>query len=265
MKKFAALIAAIVASSALYAAPVGNTSAPELIQEGFFISCDSWINFRVGYEGDFVADGRMKQSEQGHGRVDTYQQDTNSGTVTLNILDRIDVYGVFGSSRTQADWRFTDAAAGTVTRIDMETKYNFLWGAGARAILYEWCNASLGLGGRYSSANYRPVWLTADGVVQSVAGTHCRWREWQVNLDVSYKIDLFTPYIGIKYSNARTQMKDFSVPISSNLSGSNTFKNRVPVGLYVGCSLSTGKYFMLNIEGRLIDEEAVTISGDFRF
>lgn len=265
MKKFAALIAAIVASLALNAAPVGNTSAPELIQEGFFISCDSWINFRVGYEGDFVADGRMKQYEQGHGRVDTYQQDTNSGTVTLNILDRLDVYGVFGSSRTQADWRFQDDVAGTVTRIDMETKYNFLWGAGARAILYEWCNTSLGLGGRYSSANYRPVWLTADGVVQSVSGTHCSWREWQINLDVSYKIDLFTPYIGIKYSNARTKLKDFSIPISSDLTGSNSFKNRVPVGLYVGCSLSTGQYFMLNIEGRLIDEEAVTVSGDFRF
>jgi predicted small secreted protein len=265
MKKFATLIVALVASAALYAAPVGNTSAPDLIQEGFFICCDSWVNFRVGYEGDFVADGRMKQFEQGHGRVDTYQQDTNSGTVTLNILDRLDLYGVFGSSRTQADWRFDDAVAGTVTRIDMQTKYNFLWGAGARAILYEWCNTSLGVGGRYSSANYRPVWMTSDGLVQPVSGTHCSWREWQVNLDVSYKIDLFTPYIGIKYSNAQTKLKNFTVPISSDLTGSNSFKNRVPVGLYVGCALSTGKYFMLNIEGRLIDEEAVTISGDFRF
>lgn len=265
MKKFAVLIAAMVASTTLYAAPVGNTSAPELIQEGFFISCDSWINFRVGYEGDFVADGRMKQFDQGHGRVDSYQQDTNSGTFTLNILDRLDIYGVFGSSRTQADWRFSDLAARTVTRIDMETKYNFLWGAGARAILYEWCNTSLGLGGRYSSCNYHPVWLTADGLVQPVAGTHFDWREWQINLDVSYKIDLFTPYIGLKYSNARTRLKNFAISISQDLTGTNSFENRIPVGLYVGCTLSTGQYFMLNIEGRLIDEEAVTISGDLRF
>lgn len=265
MKRFAVLTVTLFSAIFLNAAPVGNTSAPELIQEGFFISCDSWMNFRLGYEGDFVADGRMKQYDQGHGRVDTYEQDTNSGTVTINILDRLDVYGVFGSSRTQADWRFTDPATGTVTRIDLETKYCFLWGAGARAILYEWCNTSLGLGGRYSSCNYRPEWLTADGLVQSVDGSHFQWREWQINLDVSYKIDLFTPYIGVKYSNARTHMKDFSVPLSSSLTGSNSFENRVPVGLYVGCALSTGKYFMLNIEGRLLDEEAVTISGDFRF
>lgn len=265
MRKFAVLIAALVASTTLYAAPVGNTSAPELIQEGFFISCDSWINFRVGYEGDFVADGRMKQENQGHGRVDTYQQWTNSGTLTLNILDRIDVYGVFGSSRTQADWRFGDISAGTVTRIELETKYNFLWALGGRAILYEWCNTSLGFGGRYSYSNYRPSWLTSDGVIQIVDGSQFRWSEWQINLDVSYKIDLFTPYIGIKYLNSTTHLKNFSVPISADFTGRNTFENRIPVGVYLGCTLSTGEYFMLNLEGRLIDEEAVTVSGDFRF
>ena len=43
------------------------------------------------------------------------------------------------------------------------------------------------------------------------------------------------------------------------------FENRTPVGIVIGCSISNGKYFMLNIEGRLIDEDAVTISGDLRF
>jgi len=265
MRKFALLIGTFAAFATLHAAPVGNTSAPQIIQEGFFISCDNWFNFRAGYEGDFVADGRMKQYQQGAGRVDTYEQWTNSGTVTANLLDRIDVYGVFGSSRAQADWRFGDISAATVTRIEMETKYSFLWGVGARAILYEWCNTSFGLGGRYSSSNYEPVWLTADGFIQPVSGSHFHWREWQINMDASYRIDLFSPYIGIKYSNARTELKNFSVPISANLVGSNSFKNRIPVGLYVGCTLSTGQYFMLNIEGRVIDEEAVTISGDFRF
>lgn len=265
MKNFALLMTALVASTMLCAAPVGNTSAPEIIQQGLFISCDSWIDFRLGYEGDFVADGRMKQCDQGHGRVDTFKQWTNSGTFTFNILDRIDLYGVFGSSRAEADWRFADSSAGTVSRIQTETKYNFLCAAGGRAIAYEWCHTSLGFGGRYTSCNYEPIWLTTDGILIDTAGSYFRWKEWQVNLDVSYKIELFTPYIGIKYSNAKTRLKNFQTPISANLSGSNSFKNRLPVGLYVGCTLSTGKYFMLNIEGRVIDEEAATISGDFRF
>jgi len=254
-----------MASTALYSSPVGNPAAPELLQKGFFGSCDSWIYPRMGYEGDFVADGRMEQFDQGRGRVDRYQQDTNSGTFTLDIVNRLDVYGVFGSSKTQADWRFSDGIAGTVTRIEMGTRHQFLWGAGARAILYEWGRAFLGLGGRYSSCNYRPARLASNGVVRPVRGAHCDWREWQINLDVAYKIDVFTPYIGAKYSDARMDLRDFPLPIAADLTGSNSFKNRVPVGLYVGCALSTGQYFMLNIEGRLADEEAVTVSGELRF
>ncbi len=265
MKKFATMIAANIICAALHAAPVGNTSAPDIIQEGLFIPCDSWINFRVGYEGDFVADGRMKQFNQGFGRVDSYEQTTNSATVTLNILDRADVYGVFGSSLAKANWRVGNISDGTVHQLDLESKYSFLWGVGARAIVYEWCNTSVGLGGRYSSSHYEPVWLTRDGIVTAVSSSSFRWREWQVNLDVSYKIDLFTPYIGIKYSNARTHLNRFSVAVAADGSTSNAFKNRIPVGLYLGCALSSGKYFMINLEGRLIDEEAVTISGDVRF
>jgi hypothetical protein len=265
MGRIALLAAALLASSALYAAPVGNTSAPELIREGFFISCDSWIDFRVGYEGDFVTDGRMGQYDQGAGRLDTYEQWTNSGTVTLNVLDRLDLYGVFGSSRTEADWRFNNDSNGSISRIKLETKYNFLWGVGARTILHKWRNTYFGLGGRYSFCSYIPMWMTSDGIIQPVSNSHFDWREWQINLDISYKIDLFTPYIGVKYSNARAYLKSFAVPISSSLTGENSFENRIPVGLYLGCGLSTGRYFMLNIEARVVDEEAATVSCDFRF
>jgi hypothetical protein len=265
LRRIDILIPVLAVFGILNAAPVGNTSAPELIQKGLVISCDSWIDFRAGYEGDFVADGRMTQYEQGFGRLDNYQQWTNSGTATLNVLDRLDLYAVFGSSRTEADWRFNDASAGTVARIELKTEDCFLWAAGARAILYEWGNASLGLGGRYSSCNYLPESLASNGRSQPVNGSQFFWKEWQINFDASYKIHLFTPYIGIKYLNARTQLKDFLVPISASLSGSNSFRNRIPVGLYLGCTLSNRHYFMLNLEGRLVDEEAITISADFRF
>lgn len=265
IKRFALLTAALLSCTMLHGAPVGNTSAPDIIQEGLFVPCDSWLDIRAGYEGDFVADGRMKQYAQSTGRVDTFQQWTNSGTVTINVVDRVDIYGIFGSSKAEADWRFGNLSSGTVTRIELESKYSFLWGAGGRAILYEWCRTSLGLGGRYSSCHYQPDWLTSDGLIQPTAGSHFSWREWQINLDISYKIDLFTPYIGLKYSNAQAKLKHFSVPISQNQSQSNSFENRIPVGLYLGCALSSGKFFMLNLEGRVIDEEAVTISGDFRF
>lgn len=266
MKKFAVLLITLLGCTTIFAAPVGNSSAVDIIQEGFFIPCDSWFDFRWGYEGDFVADGRMKQYKEGSGRVDNYEQMTNSGTATINFLDGLDVYGVFGSSRTKADWRYLNPNTNAVTRIEVETDYDFLWAAGARAILFEWSNTVVGFGGRYSYCNYKPAWITSNGTVQNnVTGAKFRWKEWQVNLDISYKIDLFTPYIGLKYSNAKTELKRFPIAISSSLTGFDTFKNRIPVGLYFGCTLSTGQYFMLNLEGRVIDEEAATVSAEFRF
>lgn len=263
LKKQIACIAVMMATFGLHAAPVGNTMAPQLIQEGFLIPCDSWVDFRLGYEGDFVGDGRMEQKEEGSGRVDTFQQYTNAATVTLNVLDRIDLFGVFGSSRVCSDWRFNTAT--TITRIQLETLYHFLWGAGARGILFEWGKVSLGFGGRYSFSRYRPSWLTTNAIPVSVKGTRLTWREWQVDLDLSYSIDIFTPYLGVKYSNATATLGVFPTPISSSGVGVDHFENRTPVGIFIGCSISNSKYFMLNIEGRLVDEDAVTISGDLRF
>ena len=53
----------------LQAAPVGNGASPALIQEGFLIPSSYWVDFRIGYEGDFVGDGRMEQIEESSGRV----------------------------------------------------------------------------------------------------------------------------------------------------------------------------------------------------
>jgi major outer membrane protein len=262
MKQFALLIFCLTASAHLCAAPVGNAAAPQLIQEGFFLSSDFWVDGRAGYEGDFIFDARMEQTNGA--RVDCYKQDSNSGTLTLNFLDRIDLYGVFGSSRTCASWRFTDMDD-IINRVEIETFYDFLWGVGVRGILFEWGCASLGLGARYENAYYEPSWLAINAINVSTAGTRLEWEEWQVDLNFSYQIELLTPYIGLKYSRANTSLNGFDVPIASNGAGSNHFENRDQVGIFIGCSISNGKYFMLNIEGRLVDEEAVTISGDIRF
>lgn len=263
MQKFGSFFLLAFASYSLHAAPVGNTMAPQLIQEGFVIPIDSWVDFRIGYEGDFVGDGRMEQTVNGSGRVDSFQQYTNAATVTLNILDRLDIFGVFGSSRVCSDWRFT--TANTITRIQIETLYHFLWGAGARGIFVEWGKVCLGLGGRYAFCSYKPSWLMTNATPVNVNGTRLLWREWQVDLDISYNIDLFTPYLGVKYSNASAKLGTFPTPVSNSGLGTDHFENRTPVGIFIGCSISNCKYFMLNIEGRLIDEDAVTISGDLRF
>lgn len=264
MKALSISVGLLTIASTLFAAPVGNPSFPRLLQEGYIIPCNSWVDLRLGYEGDFIGDACLKQYDEGHGRVDNYEQNTNSGTVTLNFNDRLDIYGVFGSSRATCDWRFRLPDL-TYSQVEMETGYHFLWGVGGRCALFEWGNTILGLGGRYSAANMKPVWMTINGALTSAAETHLRYREWQIDSDLSYKVDIFIPYFGLKYSSNHTRMGTFPVAISNSGSGSLHMKNRKPVGIVIGCALTTGKYFMLNVEGRLIDEMAATIAGDFRF
>lgn len=261
MRRIACLL--LLYGSLLNAAPVGNPASPQLINQGFFIPCDQWFSIRVGYEGDFVSDARLNQKTGGSGRVDNYTQNTNSGTATLSVVDRLDVYGVFGSSRMEADWRFS--SGGTINRAQIQSKYRFLWAVGARGILYEWGCAVLGVGGRYSYTTPKPSWMAINGTPVSITDGKVHWREWQVDLDLAYKIELFTPYVGIKYSNALAKLSGFPEAIANNGSHSLHMRNRSPVGIVVGCTLSTGKYFMFNVEGRLIDEEAATVSGDLRF
>lgn len=259
MKKFILLLVASVS----FAAPVGNPVSPQLIEKGVFTSCDRWVDFRIGFEGDFVTDGRLDQHDEGRGRVDRFRQYTNSGTLTLTLVNRMDIYGVWGGSKVKADWRFSEGDSIHIAKL--KTYDQNLWAVGARTILYEWCRLFLGLGGRYSYSRYKPAHVSIDGLRVPVTDTHFFWKEWQVNMDFSYKICYFTPYIGVKYSNTQIHLGDFSVPIASNGTGNNEFINREPVGLYLGCGVTNGKYFMVNVEGRLIDEEAVTVSADLKF
>lgn len=250
-------------ASCLVSSPVGNGAFPKIVHQGFFIPSSSWVDLRVGYEGDFVGDARLEQKEEGSGRVDTFEQYTNSATTTFNLIDRLDLYALFGSSRVCADWRFQIEEE--INRIEMETLYRFFWGIGARGIFYEWGPLSLGMGGRYSQCRYKPSWITLNGVPQEISGARLSWHEWQANIDLSYQIDLFTPYIGAQYASVRSELSKLSFPIANNGSGSDHFISRIPVGMVIGCTISNGRYFMLNIEGRLINEDALTLSGDIRF
>ncbi|MDE3056255.1 MAG: hypothetical protein KGI80_06175 [Verrucomicrobiota bacterium] len=253
----------LTAALSLHTSPVENGDAPQLIQKGFFIPSSWWVDLRAGYEGDFAGDEKLEQTQGGSSRVDTFQQYTNSATVTLNLLDRLDIFGLVGSSRASADWLVQNGS--TTTYIELETFYRFLWGMGGRAILFEWGKLSLDAAGRYSLCHYKPSYFSSNGVPQTTENTHIDWNEWQIALVLAYRIDLFTPYLGAQYARTEVNLGNFPVSIAPNDSTSNQFVSRIPVGMVIGCGISNGNYFMLNLEGRLINEEALTISGDLRF
>ncbi len=246
----------------LHAAPIGNGAAPALIRESLVFPDSFWLDARAGYIGDFVGNANLEQAPGG--AVDHFQQYTNSASATCNLYNRLDLFGTFGSSRVSADWRF--ANENTITRIQFETLYHFLWSAGARGIVFEGSLLCFSLGGCYTFCSYPPSWASANGTpMDDLSNVNLRWRQWQADCAISYKIDLLTPYLGLKYSDAAAYLTGFPDPIATGFASSVEFQNKNSVGLILGCSISNGRYFMLNVEGRFIDEYALSLSGDLRF
>lgn len=264
MKKISLCLLFLLFFAKLQALPVGNPYSPHLTYKGLFIPEECWVDLRIGYEGSFVSDRRLEQTIESFGNVDDYRIMTNSAVVTLNLHERIDLFVNFGAIKAKARWRITKPGGGV--RIAVDTDDHFDWSVGTNIILYEWGETALGLGGRYLSTNPDINSITVDGAPANPTDGEIRYKEWQINLGISHKIRFLVPYLAVKYSHATAFVSTpFTPYIASDGESENHFKSRNPVGIYLGCSLTTGKYFFINIEGRFIDEEAVTVTADLRF
>jgi hypothetical protein len=262
------LLAFFLSGSFLQALATNNPMAPAMIREGFFFSTTSSIGIRAAYEGSFVFDRRMEQEGKA-GRIDGLKMDTHLGWALCNLWDRVDIFGGAGQGRIRSDWR-VDFPEGTISRIDMESHYGLTWTVGANGLCYQWKELCVSIGGRYEESKPEILWMTKNGEPFTFGNeSHVEWKEWQVNSSLSYKIDFLVPYIGVKYSDVHAEVKTFQegllVPIAHDGGASLKIESRKNWGMVLGCGISNSKYFQLNVEARLFDEEGGAVYGDFRF
>lgn len=264
MRKILAFILLLpLFSLKLLAFEADSPASPSIIKDGFLTSSGAWGSIRTGYEGDFILNARMEKN--GFGRVDSFKYDSNSGVAVLNLMKRLDIFGIFGAGHVKANWRI-EPEANSFSRIEIETKNSFAWSIKAKAILFEWGNTSLGFGGRYGSCRPALSWMTKNGELLDSSGASLHFKEWQVDLGVAHKIDFFTPYVSAKYSRATAFLfTQQSEAVSDSGLPSLKMHNRQRFGAVIGCDLSNGKIFRLNLEARLFDEEALSASAEFRF
>ncbi len=258
----------ILFAGALQALATFNPKAPSMIQEGLFFSSSCPISLRAGYEGSFVFDRRMKMENVGDRRIDDFKMDSHLGLVVVNLWNRLDLFGGAGQTRVRSGWR-VEFPPSFFSRIDLETHYGLTWSAGGNLICYEWKDLSASVGGRYEKGKSSLLWITSDGTPFAVAKeNNVDWNEWQANLSLSYKIDFLVPYAGVKYSRAKTKVEAFDgvmTPIADNGGNVLSMESRKNWGMVLGCGISNSKYFQLNVEARLFDEEGGAVYGDFRF
>jgi hypothetical protein len=255
----------LICAHQTFTLPVENPSSPLFIKDGLTIPATSWVNCRIGYEGDFVSDGKMKQVKESAGRVDAFKIINNSAKITINFLDRIDTFCTLGAAKIKANWRCHPAPI-NFFRITTQTDYRFAWSIGAQAAFFEWGKATLSFGGRYFYTKPQVKQIAMNGDNIDITPSYFTEKAWQIDAGISYKIGFLIPYISATYLNNSAHIViDPPLMIADNYSNTLHMKNRKNWGVTIGCGITNAKFFAFNIEARLVDEEAATILGEFRF
>ena len=267
MKKFLALIICfgfVLCVTAAYAAPVGNIATPSTLRKGIIYQ-DKDAQFAVvaGSEVDLTWDQKLKHQDK---KTEYYFY---GGKIGVLIMDRFMPYAILGGAEAKKQVFRIGA-----NKVEWDTKYDFVWGVGGTAMLYEtkiegMGNGTLRIGvdGRYRQSHLKvdKVKLNdLDAVKTSdstVSNTKYHLDQWQVALAASYQMEQFIPYIGGKYSDASGDAK---TTISTTEYKIN-FKNKNKIGMFVGGDFLVNDSFTANAEGRFFDETALSLGATLRF
>ncbi len=256
MKKWLFLL---LISPKLFALYMGNPSAPEIIHEGFFFSSENTLAVKVGYQRDWVFDRSMKAVSKVSGRLDDFDYISDQGVLTFNLIDWVELYGSAGAARFHAVNRPMRGVGH-----EYQTHDQFIWGVGVRGIIARWKGVTFGINGAYERAHPTIKFITENGVPINGAGSRFNYHEWQVGAGASYQIDLFIPYLGLKYSNAGARFKHLP-PGFLNTGRFFKTKSRRKFGMVVGTTISNGNRFAATVEARLIDEQSITLAAEVKF
>jgi len=187
-----------------------------------------------------------------------------AGKVSYGIFDSLDVYIKLGATNYNLKG---DVYVGDTKHVDenLSSGGSFLYGAGlkwAQELKKGWI---IGCDVQYLTSDQKLDFSATNvisGAVATAQYTDCRIQEWHVAPYIAKKIANFTPYLGARYSDLRM---DQSNPNDPNRWNNLVFIADYNVGVFTGIDWNLGKGFKLNVEGRFVDETAMSVGLAYRF
>lgn len=248
----------------VYALYNGNPSFPMMPEEGMFISKDRWLGVKAGYEFDRVYDRKLHKEGRGpeHSRkkVQKYESLSNFGVATLTFNERVEIFSTLGAMSCKIS-----QTPYSNTRVTYHTDTHFAWGVGGRAILAYWGEFQFAVNAAYMQADLGLSSLEVNGKSYPKRHVEMDYREWQIGVGISYRLRWFVPYIGVDYSDFRCRVEHLNALKFLFPKKHVTFKETYATGLFMGFGLSPDRVFNLNLEVRVINENAVSLSADIKF
>lgn len=261
MKQLIALF--LFFSLPLFALYNGNPSQPDMPEIGLWISNDDWWGIKLGYEWDDTFEKRVKIDDREssvNDRIDTFCAMKNIGTVTFNVIDRFEVYGLLGAIKLDLAQRPT-----RTSRLQYQTDSQLMWGVGGRIILVYWEEMIMGVNALYCGSHLTVDRIFENGVPRNADGARFKYYEWQLGVSFSREIGPLIPYIGLAYASMRSNLYNIPNPAGFFHVADEDLKNREPFILLLGLGLTKGRFVSLNLESRLVGEKSLSLSGCVRF
>lgn len=277
MKKLLLTTLTLLTCGAAYALPVGNPSDASLLCDGLIWEghcadpcdpCLGWcdaLSFRFGFYGDYVFNRHMEvDGGSDDSDIEHTEMYTNAGYLAFNIWDRFELFATLGTTDFFINTNASAFEGIAGNRIEIETQTAFSWSLGARATIWECGCTSLGMEGQYfrTSPDLQRVTVAAATSVYP-EDLEATYHEWQVGLGISHRINMFVPYIAVKWSNAKLDFNDttFADPDVTLLN----LQSKKHFGYALGVSLIDCEKASLTVEGRFGDEKALHFNAQIRF
>lgn len=280
MKKLLMTVLTVLACGSAYALPVGNPSDASLLCDGLLWEghcgdpCDPCVNWcdafsiRVGFYGDYVFNRHMEiDRNEDDSDIEHTEIYTNAGLVVANFWDRLDVFATFGATNFYIDTNASAFNGTNQSRFLIESETDFSWSVGARGTIWECGCTSLGAEFQYffTRPDIRYVNEAAFFSVYPDSIIEAKYREWQFGVGISHRINIFVPYVAVKW--ARSQLDFDDAQPGGTVAPVVLFnaRNKKDWGYAIGVSLVDCEKASLTVEGRFGDEKAVHVNGQVRF
>jgi hypothetical protein len=246
----------------LFGAYVGNPADPAIMNTGFFSSTYPFFKFTSGYIYDYTQNKRYEtnQDDPNFDPNNAFRQfnlHSQLASFSFIFLERLQLFGTAGGTKEglqgekQPTW--------SELAFDFQSDYQFSWSAGAKVILIQWGQTYLSTDFTYfavpeSSQTFFKFFNRLNLPINLAEKQKLSLDEWQISAGLSSRFFFLTPYGGATYLRSHLHIESGPEVPSIN------YHNAVNWGFFYGLTVSLTGRFHVNLERRVRDEFAYTVS-----
>jgi len=227
----------------------------------------------VGFDSSFVFDRDFQSKNTSvlgaNYKLNDMKIDQGYGEmlkVSYGLLDWLDVYARLGAEQADSKANAYDSAGVKQYTAKSNSDWGFAWGLGIKGAYPLKNNWLIGADLQYlrSGSGAKVSYTNVNtGVITSTTYKSGAGYEWHIAPYLGYKLGNLIPYLGVRYSDLRAKAKKPADQI--NFPGNVKSEADDNVGVFVGTDYKIGEHWKLNLEGRFVDETAMSFGATYRF